>query len=231
MGLQSVIGGLTKENLKAAGGVAAVGVLAGILYNIPKNRINVNNNDLSFPLDFPNGKDPFMSLQFNQYQRPNVRSTPFLSIAGAIRLPIPNNLIDNQSVTYNTEPMGAAAGSAFNELSKGSTGSIADTAQGVILGAAQGIYKTATNSATQLSGTAINPFLTVFFESPAFKEHTFTWKLTPRNDQESTRLKDIIKKFKASMLPSLAGSRIPGGQLFSYPDVVEIKLNPSSEVS
>jgi hypothetical protein len=219
-------------NLIASGITLAAGVtlaVEGVL-----NRTDLDNNDLKFPYDLP---DYYMTLYFERYSRPSIFDSAFTIPAGGIHLPIPNNLVDSQTVTYNTASLGPGYGAAIAELDAKKNNAadygnaIVGSAEGLAIGGAAGAAAGVTGSdlvskvTTQTAGKALNPFLTVFFESPAFKEHTFTWKLTPRRIEESYAIKDIIKRFKTSMLPSLAGSS--GGALFSYPDIVEIQLYPN----
>jgi hypothetical protein len=77
------------------------------------------------------------------------------------------------------------------------------------------------------TGISINPFMSVLFERPEFKTHTFSWKLTPRKSSESVSLKYIINNLKIAMHPGL----IPnfGNVLFAYPYVFQLQLNPTDE--
>jgi hypothetical protein len=77
------------------------------------------------------------------------------------------------------------------------------------------------------TGISINPFMTVLFERPEFKTHTFSWKLTPRKFSESVSLKNIITNLKIAMHPGLIHSF--GNVLFTYPYVFELQLNPTDD--
>ena len=74
------------------------------------------------------------------------------------------------------------------------------------------------------SGTAVNPHQTLEFNGVALKNHSFVWTFSPRNENESIVLKNIIKKIKTSMLP--AYDSIGGFQkaLLTYPDLIKISL-------
>jgi hypothetical protein len=226
-------GGLTISRAtvaKAALGFTAAGAAAYLAAQGGTERLDIQNSDLSFPGDLP---PYYMTLFFEKYERPSIFDPPFVKPTGGIRLPIPNNLIDSQSVTYNTEPLGAGYGSALAQADKFLHGEKTASAgwsaainaiKGGIVGAGAAAAGSAASVYTQTFGKALNPFLTVFFETPTFKEHTFTWKLTPTNIDESNTIKDIVKRFKTSMLPSVVTSS--GGSLFSYPDIVDIALYP-----
>jgi hypothetical protein len=74
-----------------------------------------------------------------------------------------------------------------------------------------------------MNGVAINPWLTVMFKSPSFKQHALEWKLTPSNETESAKLNQIINSFKANMLPDQNGAL--GGTLLTYPNIVQISVS------
>lgn len=77
------------------------------------------------------------------------------------------------------------------------------------------------------TGTAINPHQALVFNGVALKQHTFDWTLIPNNESESDQIRNIIKKFKQSSLPSYEGVNIPGSSafsraLFKYPNMVDV---------
>lgn len=81
------------------------------------------------------------------------------------------------------------------------------------------------------TGTAINPHATLNFDGVNLKEYTFNWSLAPKNSADSTRLVNIVNKFKDHFLPDYQA--LPGFQgssgsfgraLLKYPDLVEISL-------
>ena len=79
--------------------------------------------------------------------------------------------------------------------------------------------------------TAINPHATLNFDVVNLKEYTFNWSLAPKNSADSTRLVNIVNKFKDHFLPEyeeikgFTGSTSSFGRaLLKYPDLVEISL-------
>ena len=81
------------------------------------------------------------------------------------------------------------------------------------------------------TGTAINPHATLNFDGVNLKEYTFNWSLSPKNSADSTRLVNIINKFKDHFLPEYedilgfgGSSGSFGRALLKYPDLVEISL-------
>lgn len=80
-----------------------------------------------------------------------------------------------------------------------------------------------------LNGTAINPHATLNFDGVNLKEYTFNWSLAPKNSADSTRLVNIVNKFKQHILPEYqsilgADSSSFSRALLKYPDLVEISL-------
>jgi len=67
---------------------------------------------------------------------------------------------------------------------------------------------------------ASNPYQAVFFTSPNFRTHSFSYTLFARNRQESNTIRNIIRAFKTAMLPSLATKDF----FFTYPKVFEIEF-------
>ncbi len=79
----------------------------------------------------------------------------------------------------------------------------------------------------QIGGVAQNPFLTMLFKSPTFKQHQFSWTFNPENEQETEIVNNIINKFKYHQLPDI--SNYSAGTLLSYPDIVLVGLYPSDK--
>jgi hypothetical protein len=129
-----------------------------------------------------------------------------------------------------TKPPGGTEG-AYNRFGaggQGPTGSGSQILQGLggrtaVEGA--NILAGGGGAVGQTLGIAPNPFLTVELISPNFKEHTFSWKLSPSNPQESTRLKAIINRLKKHSLPDVT----LGNFFLTYPDVFLPMLVPNEE--
>jgi len=69
-------------------------------------------------------------------------------------------------------------------------------------------------------GVAINPHKIVLFTGVNFREHQFTWKLSPKNREESNRIKMIIDSFVYYSHPQY----VAGGLFFKYPEYFNIKF-------
>lgn len=176
----------------------------------------------------------FMTLTFYAYQMPafyvGQNTTGTLSALGTIRLPLPNYMVDNQMVVYDQEALGLALGAGLNAAAKNglvsgiATGAAATIAQGAI-SAGNALGKIASNEVVapilQTQGFAVNPFLTVMFKTPAFKKHSLSWKLSPKNAAESAELNTIINTLRLHQLPNVNS----GALLLTYPDIVQIKVS------
>jgi hypothetical protein len=222
-------------------GAAAVGVAAAIKYAMGKINITPGFNllgDSHFPQDLENYKH-HISFDFVKFQRRSIFQQPFLSGSGSIKLPIPANLVDRQTVNYAEETPGLLMGSGIEAGLK--NGGAVGGAVGGALGAATQFGATAAGIGTGIEktvnavgqaapfvlgafGVAVNPFLTVLFKSPTFKRHSFAWRLSPNDPKESTLLNNILTKFKYHMLPSKADSAV--GAILNYPDMCIVKLYP-----
>jgi len=189
-------------------------------------------------LHFPEtlGSYPFwMTFSFYSYKRPIFGQSQKLTDTGAIRLPLPNSLVDDQGVTYAQENAGMVVGAALNQFAAapGGTGiaGAAATIGGAALagGAAKKLGLTDAlseknlNLAGQFAGVAVNPFLTVMFQSPQYKKHTFTWRLSPTNEKESQTLNNIITALRYNQLPDTTGAL--GGALLTYPNIVQLNVS------
>jgi len=198
-----------------------------------------------FPLDLINsatGKNSYMNISFQRYQRRSIFTAPIFKTYSGIQLPIPANLSDTQSVAWNSTGAPAAVGAAIENFLKDNPNSstqglskleslLDSGANGIVGYGADTINKILgnTNVAQGLSiaGMAINPFLSVLFQHPNFKSHQFTWELYPRNVDESNTLVAIIMSLKSNMLPALVPST--GGIFMSYPNLAWISLYPRQE--
>jgi hypothetical protein len=69
-------------------------------------------------------------------------------------------------------------------------------------------------------GVAQNPHKIVLFTGVNFRDHTFSWKLSPKNREESDAIKTIIDMFVYYSHPEY----VAGGLFFKYPEFFDIKF-------
>jgi hypothetical protein len=219
--------------------------------NAVVNRDMFAGQNLTFPEDLVAddiGRNFYIDIQFQKYQRRSIFDQPILQAQGGIQLPIPNNLRDQTGANWhqfnneNSPALGAGIEQFLknnpNSATKGYdtgnfTGDLKAVSAAVAAGAAtnatknllDGLAQGATAQGLQTFGLAQNPFMTMLYQSPQFKSHIFEWTLAPRNESETETLKNIILSFKSHMLPSFAPAS--GGILLTYPDMAIVTLYPT----
>jgi len=238
--------GLLSNLPLAAGAAVGAGTIAAAYINKrPFDPGLLVPDKLIFPRDLAN-YSLSMSCEFKKYKRRAVSQQPYVKPDGMIRLPVPKGIQDKFDMTWTDKkqtPMVGAAVESILELTQGTptTGAMENlggVASGV-LSTIQGFGITQANSALQkiplpegekreLSdilqplGLAVNPFLSVQFEQPTFKTHTFQWKFIPRDPDEAKIINKIIRLFKLSLLPDIAAKS--GGTLLEYPNIVHVSF-------
>lgn len=119
---------------------------------------------------------------------------------------------------------GVLAGAAFN-----AAGQTKDAIVGVGKKLGLDLSEASLGQLLQPLGLAENPFLTVLFKSPEFKEFRFNWRLAARTPKESQTINSIINMFKYHMLPDIPGGRALGGTLLQYPSMLQIGFYSNDE--
>ena len=92
---------------------------------------------------------------------------------------------------------------------------------GSIVGAAIG---PAVKGAMGGAGIARNPFMALLYDSPAMREHSFSWKLISRSYEESQSIYDIIKLLKYHAAPGRSSLGDVAGQsvFLQYPEQFDV---------
>lgn len=236
----------------AVGGIKPpeVRVTAADLYPMRMQTLsNIEGNSAIGALQFPSDRAKYyMTLGLHDYSRsPSdlmgviVQAMGKLNITNTITLPLPQQMIDSHSVNYAEEALGQGLGASTEgstSLINAMAGNMSNVTQGLagILGAGastflQGIKDfTGLNAPalTQaLAGVAPNQFLTILLKGPQYKKHSFTWKLSPRNEGESESIRRIIELLNNSMAPGMSAA---GNAFFSFPKIVTLSFMPNSNV-
>jgi hypothetical protein len=191
------------------------------------NSRTLYQDQIEFPADLTSVSRHYISFLFQAYQKRSINNAPFLRSNGTIRLPMPDNLKDDTSVKYDTKSLSPIFGAALDALSQSNPSDMSIRTPATIVGAEtlatrnEGII----DVFKAYTGITQNPYQTVLFQNPNFKEHSFTWKLIPSNAAESERIKNIIRTLQFHMLPGVSGAP---GLLFSFPSMVTVSLFPSS---
>lgn len=167
---------------------------------------------------------------------------------GTIRLPLPANLSTDYNPTYSTPDLGMLQGSVikpFDRAIYGNNDIPGQAAAGAGLAAIGGAIAmgaagqtAAGQAASQLAGAAgldaaglaaalkvgggiaQNPHKIVLFTGVDFRDHSFSWKLSPRNRRESDTIRKIVEMFAYYSHPEF----VAGGLFFKYPEFFQIKF-------
>lgn len=173
------------------------------------------------------------------------------SSSGGITLPIPSNLSTGYNAQYDTGTGIGVLGNFAQQVASGDTQFSAEAAGAAAVEQAKAIGLSASPEVAALlggavkgplglgvgaalgnaargaavgAGIAVNPHLAVIFSGVNFRTHSFQYKFSPRDAGESTTLKNIIKKFKLNMHPT-----IEGAAFFKYPNEFDIAFNSKNE--
>ena len=165
-------------------------------------------------------------------------------LGGSIYLPMPSQLSTDYNPDYGTPDLGPGAGMALKPADQAIYGndsmgmkaasglSLAGLVGGAITG---GIGQAAVNAVNSIPGSggatggailktaggvALNQHKIVLFTGVNFREHQFSWKLSPKNRKESDDIRKIIDMFAYYSHPEY----IAGGLFFKYPEFFEIKF-------
>ena len=229
--MASIIGGAIDSVTNFAGNILADNPLSSLI---------AGGGNQRFPSDL---SSYYISFQFMKYERRSIFDRTQFTSSGGITLPMPDNLMDANHVNWSPEEQSLAVGAGVEQLlhtgvsTSSSTSDIVGAVAGAVQSAGAGALVEGISSIAakytgltagnvlSLKGLAENPFLTMLFKSPAFKSHSFSWRLAPKSPSESNTLLGLITTFKANMLPSFQPGT--GGIFLSYPMMVNIKLNPN----
>ena len=135
---------------------------------------------------------------------------------GSVFLPVPGNVLDNNNVDWSSNEMDPAklalANAFFENVRDGGVDGLIDSAAGlakavgensgdVKTGVAAALTKAATGGdiLTRATGAVINPNMELLFKGPQLRTFSLTWRMSPRDYEESQMIKNIIRMFKQSM--------------------------------
>lgn len=185
---------------------------------------------LSYPENFPENMD-YIIFESKSYGTKTFDSSTFgfgsrtnESIGESIKLPIQPSISDGNSVGWNEQTMNpaqiAGADLAIGGITGGAEGFINSLSnkiaagQGASTDVEAAIIAYFTQQATgaqilpKLGGAVFNPNTELLFQGPQLRPFNFTFKLTPRSDTESERVKKIIGFFKRNMAAKTSNSQL-----------------------
>tara|TARA_B100001109_G_C18842133_1_gene465015 strand:+ start:87 stop:1406 length:1320 start_codon:yes stop_codon:yes gene_type:complete len=144
---------------------------------------------------------------------------------GSVTLPVPNSVTDANNCSWGQDTMNAAqiASSqiAMDTIQKGAEGGLSATEKAIAAGkadvggvkdaVAQYFVGQATGVKSILArtkGQVINPNLELVFGGPQLRPFNFTFKMSPRDENESIIIRKIIRLFKQSMAVKRSESQL-----------------------
>jgi len=158
-----------------------------------------------------------------------VAATSTGELKGSIILPMPSNIQDGNSVSYGEEQINFLAEKGFN-LAKGTINANTqdipnkivesiDAAAGTALANKQLILDAIAAEAVNVfganlsinsilarqSGQILNPNMELLFSGVTLRSFKFSFKMTPRDSNEGTQVKNIIRSLKENMAPTGKG--------------------------
>ena len=148
-------------------------------------------------------------------------------VLGSVFLPVPGNVSDNNSVSWDQDTMDPvkllASDAFFDNVQKGDGAidgladtlgqigvSIGENSGGVKEAVAGALAKAATGGSilTRATGKIINPNMELLFKGPQMRTFQLAWKMSPRDYEESEMIKKIIRMFKQSMAVKRTESQV-----------------------
>ena len=187
---------------------------------------------LAYPLDSPKY---VMTFSVQQYKRSTLQTVGQYLPSGypGIVLPLPEQLVNLSESKWDTDKAGimnlAASGIT------GATGGITTRGQGALAGIAGAAGGTIATVGEAFLGATPNQFQVMLYRGPTYKQHDFTWQLSPQNFQEADILRQIVVTFQNIMAPNLVSvagvNTIPGlGQgLWGFPMIFRCRIYPNSK--
>lgn len=203
---------------RRTGGARFSGQLSGIELPIPTN---LRDNDLmripeitQSPLELAAGE--FIAGGASALQGSNLTARDLPAAFQQLGSSIANN-------TGGAFSQGASAAmSAINALLDQSVGSMARDITYLLRSALPSGISQVTD---RVLGSTINPKASLAFEGVELKQHSFSWTLIPRNENDSEIIRAIIRTLKQNSLPTyqtFAGTNFKA--YLKYPSIVDMYL-------
>jgi len=190
----------------------------------PTGAFTVTNGYVILPL--PKGLEDRQTINYSEYDLGPFLGNLFNQIGvGAIQTAAQRALQANSlsEALKAFEDLAASTSATAQERAQ-ARDIYASLAQAGSASALQNILgPTITQGLETIGGVAINQFHTILLRGPAYKEHVLTFFLNPRNAQESTNIRDIIKRLRAAAAPHLLG---PGNAFWGFPQVASCQFVP-----
>lgn len=177
----------------------------------------------------------FVSMGVGDFKRLGPFDVAKTTNLGQVILPIPAGLSDTNHVEYSPEELkdaGGAALAASGAVQKAGdeavkeAGTVAGIGASAVASAAGAAFSKMLGgakvgaAAEQMLGMTKNNFQVIMLKGPAYKKHEMNWKLAPKSQEESDKLRDMIINLNNWSAPGIAG----GGAFFTFPKVFNISF-------
>jgi hypothetical protein len=202
------------------------------------NQLSTIQSVLRYPSDLP---PYYFKLAVSDYKRDTWLSVGQLVPSAWIALPLPQSMVDEHQVSYDTEPL-TAAGNAILQATKAAVnsgmnmgalqaavGSLGNNAPGIAAQIAASLAGPTPGRVLAAAGAVINEFMTVMLKGPSYKRRQFVWKFSPKNAAESATLRAIIQRLNNSAAPGING--LVGSAFFSWPQIFQPSFQFGSDVT
>ena len=190
-------------------------------------------------LSFPSNINDFNSyIEFRR--RRTTAGNSSVPTGSAIQLYMPAQPTESLSAEYETATVNinqilggksmVEAGTAITDLIKSAVDGNADAVtklmQGGLDAAGVAAWKAIPegeigNAVESNLRRVLNPSLTYLFKSMGHRSFSFSFDMKATNEQESRKIRDIIREFKSIQTPSVFDPN-NGGRFLKYPDTVEV---------
>lgn len=127
---------------------------------------------------------------------------------GVVSLPLPANLSNDLDPTYAEASLKEKAMQVLN----GIPGAASTLAKAIGAGA---------SVASAAYAKTINPMNVVLFTGMPFRQYSYTWKLSPRNKDESDKIRDLVRYLQWCSVPAFDLN----GLLLDYPHYFQISIH------
>ena len=184
--------------------------------------------NMRYPIDLVDSFQDYLKIQMVRYKprglanadgslalpsRPNTPAGD-REILSTIFLPIPGGISDNNNVDWSKADMGMLSsalgniamsafegGDALKKTSEGLAGAAANNTSGIKIALAKKIVENIAqvDPLKRKLGAVINTNAELLFNGPNLRQFSFTYKFSPRSDDEAKEVRNIIRTLKQGM--------------------------------
>lgn len=212
--------------------------------SITPEGIKENYGSYAYPTDLGTNGQDFIQFSIKRYKPRNFNLTRSIGIieerqqldtVGTIALPIQPSISDSNNVDWN----GIGLNPLEMELASGSLNIMSGQGQQYVNDLISRLETTIKDKNTikaiklyfaqkaagtqgllsRLGGGIVNPNLELLFQGPTLRPFTFTFRLSPREENEAREVRSIIRAFKEAMVVKTASQSF----FLATPNIFDIK--------